>query len=55
MPAAVMLPAIVLPYAWAASITALKPAKLAWEDNASKAWPLLSNLGIQSMANTVLP
>jgi len=32
-----MLPAIVRPYACAASITALKPAKLAWEDNASKA------------------
>ena len=55
MPAAVMLPAIVRPYACAASMTARKPAKLACELRASKAWPLLSNLGIQSMANTVLP
>ena len=55
MPAAVMLPAIVRPYACAASMTARKPAKFACELRASKAWPLLSNLGMQSMAKTVEP
>ena len=55
LPAAVMLPAIVRPYACAASMTARKPAKLACDDKASKAWPLLSNLGMQSIANTVEP
>mmetsp|Transcript_13626 Transcript_13626/g.36240 ORF Transcript_13626/g.36240 Transcript_13626/m.36240 type:complete len:210 (-) Transcript_13626:258-887(-) len=55
LPAAVIEPAIVLPYACAASITALKPAKLACDDRASKACPLLSKRGMQSIAKTVEP
>mmetsp|Transcript_23441 Transcript_23441/g.65731 ORF Transcript_23441/g.65731 Transcript_23441/m.65731 type:complete len:279 (+) Transcript_23441:133-969(+) len=55
LPAAVIDPAIVLPYACAASITALKPAKFACDDNASKAWPRESKRGMQSIAKTVEP
>ena len=55
LPAAVMLPAIVRPYACAASMTARKPARFACELRASKAWPLESKRGMQSIANTVEP